>query len=144
MTVAAGRRPLTAASDEADAFTRVVLGLTAAVGAMVAAIGAATGQPILIAALPTVVLLGALVGSNAAVAGWAGVAVWMVLVPSAQGEALIAPLAMIVLCLAIAVSPGQLLGWIGRDVLPKSPPAHASAAEGWIEGWIEEDTSRIG
>jgi len=133
------RRPTTDASEGADAFRRVVLGLTAAVGAMVAGIGAATGQPMLMAAMPTGAILVALAGGRVDAAGWAGAAVWMVLVPSARGEALLAPLAMIALCLAIAVSPERLLAWIGRDVRGR-PPGDVQAAE----GWIEEDPFRIG
>ena len=59
----------------------------------------------------------------------------LVLLPSAQGEAMLAPLAMIVLCAAIAIGPDRLVSWVVEDVGGRrgsSPPRPA-------QGWIEED-----
>lgn len=134
MTLATGRRSRSPVSDEAAAGARVVLGLTIGVGAMAAAIGAATDGLIMVITAPTLVLLVALVRGNVALAGWAGIAVWATLLPSAHDEALLAPLAMIVLCLAIAIGPERLLSWIGRDAV-----GHRDAQDGASKGWIEED-----
>jgi hypothetical protein len=60
--------------------------------------------------------------------------VWATLLPSAQDEALLAPLAMMVLCLAIAIGPERLLSWVGRDAV-----GHGDADDRASTGWIEED-----
>jgi hypothetical protein len=145
MTVAVRRGSQTAVSEEAVAAARVVLGLTVGVGGMAAGIGAATGATVPFVALPTLVLvicLGWIAVTErwrdraVSLAGLAGVGVWAVLLPEAHGEAMLAPLSMIVLCLAIALGPDRLLAWIGRDIrgrpAPEAPEAPAS------EGWIEE------
>jgi hypothetical protein len=134
MTLASRGRSRSPVSDEAAAGARVVLGLTIGVGAMAAAMGAATDGLIMVIAAPTLVLLVALVRGNVALAGWAGMAVWATLLPSAHDEALLAPLAMIVLCLAIAIGPERLLSWIGRDAV-----GLRDADDRLSNGWIEED-----
>lgn len=134
MTLASRGRSRSPVSDEAAAGARVVLGLTIGVGAMAAAMGAATDGLIMVIAAPTIVLLVALVRGNVALAGWAGMAVWATLLPSAHDEALLAPLAMIVLCLAIAIGPERLLSWIGRDAV-----GLRDADDRLSNGWIEED-----
>jgi hypothetical protein len=58
--------------------------------------------------------------------------VWAALLPSANGEALLAPIAMIVLCLAIAIGPDRLSSWVGRDG-SGSARTGPEAEEGWIE-----------
>jgi hypothetical protein len=131
MTLATRRRSRSPVSEEAAAVARVVLGMTLAVGGMAAAIGAAADDAILAIALPTAALSLALIVRAASVAGWAGVAVWLVLLPSTRGEAILAPLAMAALCLAVAIGPDRLLGWLGRDVV--GHPAEASPSSGWIE-----------
>ncbi len=111
-----------------------MLGLTVGVGAMAAAIGAATEQPIAVIAAPTLVLLVTILRGRVPLAGWAGVAVWATLLPSAHDEALVAPLAMIVLCLAIAIGPERLLSWVHRDAVGRTGPGARGP-----QGWIEED-----
>jgi hypothetical protein len=101
---------------------------------MAAAMGAATEEPIVVIAAPTLVLLVALVGGRVSMAGWVGIAVWATLLPSAHDEALLAPLAMMVLCLAIAIGPDPLLSWVGRDAV-----GHREATDRQATGWIEED-----
>jgi len=133
MTVATRRRPRRAVSDEADAFVRVVLGLTLAVGGMAAALGAATGSPMVVVALPTAVLLAARLRGSDTVAGWSGVAVWITLLPPAHGEALLAPLAMIVLCLAVALGPARLMSWVGDELIGHHGGDEPRASSGWIE-----------
>ena len=134
MALSTRRRSRGAASEEAAAAARVVLAMTVAVGGMAAAIGAAAGDPILVIALPTAALLLALLTRAVTAAGWAGVAVWLALVPSARGEAIVAPLLMAALCLAVAIGPDRLLAWLGRDVVGQ--PADAARTS---VGWIEED-----
>jgi hypothetical protein len=134
MTLATRRRSRSPVSEEAAAGMRVVLGLTIGAGAMVAAIGAATEQPIVVIAAPTLVLLLTVMRGNVPLAGWAGIAVWATLMPSAHHEALLAPLAMIALCLAIAIGPERMLSWIGRDAV-----GHHDADDRHPQGWIEED-----
>jgi len=134
MTLATRRRSGRPASDEAVAAARVVLGLTIGVGGMAAIMGAGSDQLLVIIALPTIVLVVALLRRAVPVAGWAGAGVWAALLPSAQGEAILAPLAMVVLCLAIAIGPDRLASWIGHDF------AGLRDDEGRApEGWIEED-----
>lgn len=112
---------------------RVVLGLTIAVGAMAAAFGAASGGPIVLVALPTAVLLAAHLRGAETLAGWLGAAVWISILPSAHGEALLAPLAMIVLCLAVAFGPARLLSWVGYDLIGHREDEVSRPARGWIE-----------
>ena len=59
---------------------------------------------------------------------------WATLLPSAHGEALLAPLAMMVLCLAIAIGPDRLVSWVGRNVAVRHVVDEPQPA-----GWIEED-----
>jgi hypothetical protein len=132
MTLATRPRSHAPVSEEALAAARVVLGMTVGVGGMAALIGWGSDQPIAVIALPVVVLVIAIVRGAVPVAGWAGVAVWATLLPSAHGEALLAPIAMIVLCLAIAIGPDRLGSWVGRDVAGRRRDDEP-------EGWIEED-----
>ena len=117
---------------------RAMFGLTAGVGTLAAAMAAVTGQLPLIG-LPTVVLLGWLVvGAPLAGAAYAGAAVWLVLAPTAHGEALIAPLAMALLCIAAALGPERVLAWLSSDAAPTLDRV------GDDYGWIEDEPPRIG
>lgn len=134
--MAAGRR--TAHSEDAEAALRALVALTAGVGGF-AAVGAAANGRVPLIALPTLALLGCLlIGTSMAVAAGAAGSVWLVLLPAAPGEALLVPLTMIVICLAIAVRPDRLLGWLARDAAPGFVPPAAD------DGWIEEDDGRVG
>ena len=116
------------------AAARVVLGLTIGVGCMAAIMGAGSDQLLVIVVLPTIVLVVALIRGAVPIAGWAGAAVWTVLLPSAHGEAVLAPLAMVALCLAIAIGPDRLTSWVGHDF------AGLHDGDGRApDGWIEED-----
>jgi hypothetical protein len=130
----------TEASEEASAGARAVLSMTAAVGGMVTGIEAAAGQPLPFVALPTLALvlcIAWLVATErwrdraVTLAGSAGVGVWLALLPGAHAEAMLAPLAMIVLCLAMALRPDRLVAWIAREMSGR--PARESLAEGSIE-----------
>jgi hypothetical protein len=131
MTLATRRRRRSPVSEEAAAAARLVLALSIAVGGMAAVMGAVSGNPIVLVALPALALAVAVARGAVPLAGWAGAAVWAALLPSADGEALLAPIAMIVLCLAIAIGPDRLSSWVGRDL--------AGSGARSPEGWIEED-----
>lgn len=135
MTLATRRRRRSPVSEEAAAAARLVLALSIAVGGMAAVMGAVSGNSIVLVAVPVLTLVIVLARGAVSLAGWAGVAVWAAILPSANGEALLAPLAMIVLCLAIAIGPDRLSTWVGRDVAGTG--AHSP------EGWIEEDGSPL-
>jgi hypothetical protein len=132
MTLATRPRSRTPVSEEAMAAARVVLALTVGVGGMAALMGWGNEDSIALIAVPVLVLVIAIVRGAVPVAGWAGVAVWAALLPSAHGEALLAPIAMMVLCLAIAIGPDRLASWIGRNVAGR-PDAEDRQPEGWIE-----------
>ena len=134
MTLATRPRSRTPVSEEAAAAARVVLGMTVAVGGLAALIGWGNDDSIAVIALPVLVLVIAIMRGAVSVAGWAGVAVWATLLPSAHGEALLAPIAMMVLSLAIAIGPGRLGSWVGRNVAVRHDVEESQAA-----GWIEED-----
>jgi hypothetical protein len=134
MTLATRRRSGRQASEEAVAAARVVLGLTIGVGGMAAIMGAGSDQLLVVIVIPTIVLAAAVMRGVLPLAGWAGAAVWAVLLPSAHGEAILAPLAMVVLCLAIAIGPDRLTSWVGHDF------AGLHDGDGRApHGWIEED-----
>jgi hypothetical protein len=113
------------------------LALSIAVGGMAAVMGAVSGNSIVFVAVPVLALVIALARGTVPLAGWAGVAVWAAILPSVDGEALLAPIAMIVLCLAIAIGPDPLSSWLGRDVLGVQRTGDQPA------GWIEEDGAPV-
>jgi len=109
------------------------MALSAASGGMVSAIEVAHGSLALVA-VPTFVLLGALAVRSATFSGYAAAALWILIVPMAHGVAILAPLMMVVLCLAFAVGPERLADWVrdewtGRE--STDPPDDAA--------WIEDD-----
>lgn len=115
--------------EDAEAVVRAILGLTAGVGGMVAVIAAA-GDRFPMIAIPTVVLIGCLCFGWLGAAAYIAAGVWLVLAPAASGEALLAPLTMILLCLAIGFGPARLLSWLIRDA---TPAVRAMDDAGWIE-----------
>jgi hypothetical protein len=134
MAATAGRHTRARASEEVVAVARVVVAATIGVGAMAAAIGLSTGEPIALIGIPTLILGIAVRRGWIALVGWSSAAIWAFLVPHAREEALVAPIAMLVVSLGIAIGPDRLLAWLGRDV------AGARELErGSDEGWIEED-----
>ena len=130
--------PRTAYGEDAEAAVRALFGLTAGVGGFAAVIALVADQ-LPLTAVPTLVLIGCLlVGAPVVVAAYGAASVWLVLLPAAPGEALLVPLTMIVLCLAVAVGPDRLLSWLARDAAPASEGGRAD------EGWIEEEPRRVG
>ena len=127
----------TAYGEDAEALVRAIIAMTAAVGAFAAVGSAASGQLPLIG-VPTLVLLGSvLVGAPIAAAASSAGVIWLMLLPMASGEALLVPLTMVMLCVAIAAGPERLLSWLASDAAPERA---ADLAE---VGWIEEDDGRI-
>ena len=130
--------PHTAHGEDAEAAVRALFGLTAGIGGFAAVIALAAGQ-LPLTAIPTLALIGCLlVGARVVIAAYGAASVWVVLLPAASGEALLVPLTMIVLCLAVAVGPDRLLSWLARDAAPGSVGGSAE------EGWIEEAPRRVG
>ena len=122
-----------ARSEESAAAYGAVMALSAASGGMVSLIEVTHGSLALVA-VPTLVLLGMLAARSATNAAYAAAALWILIVPMAQGVAILAPLMMVVLCLAFAVGPERLADWVhdewtGRE--STDPPDEAA--------WIEDD-----
>ncbi len=121
------RRP--ARSEEGEAAERVVVFVSVVVGAMLTLFESVTAFPLLVA-LATLGLAVALVLRATGLAPWAALALWATILIRTEDWALVPPLMMIVLCLALAMGPDRLLDWVrdewsGRDVNdPRS---------GWIE-----------
>lgn len=118
--------------DQAEAASRMVLGLTLAAGGMVALGAAVAGSAAVVIAVPTAVLLILLLARATAAAGWCGIAIWIVLVPMAPYDGIVAPLVMIAACAVIALDPSRVLAWITDAPRPTSPGNDLEPA------WIEE------
>lgn len=121
------RRPR---GEDADAAYRAVMAVTAASGAMIAVFDVVAGS-LAFTAAPTVVLLAGLARGSSTMPAWSGVAVWGAVLGMASGLAVVAPLLMIVLCVAFAVGPERLLDWM-RDEW-KGRETRARPDQGWIE-----------
>jgi hypothetical protein len=122
----------TATSEERVAATRLVLGLSAAVGGMAGVIGLVGGQSTSWLLVPTIALLAGLLARRVLVAAWAGVALWLLVLPHAHAEAMLGPLIMLVACLAIAMGPERLAGMVVRDWQGSRADSDEPSA-GWIE-----------
>jgi len=117
------------------AASSVVLAVTAGVGVMIVLLFAAQGMvnPV---AVPTAALLVS-IGRHAVVASaWFSLVAWAMLLPLALGMAIVAPLMMIVICLALAIGPERVLAWLGAHAGLSSPRADADPG---MVGWIEDD-----
>lgn len=131
MAATRGRRRT---SEEEAAVTGVVMAVTSTAGAMLALVGLVQ-HAIPVVVIPTVVLLMTLVRGGGPAAGWASVAVWCAILPLARGAALLAPLLMIVLSVAIAVGPERLFDWVRHEWSGRDAPDPARV------GWIEDDAT---
>jgi hypothetical protein len=135
MTSQARADPGAARSEEWQAARGVLVAVTAGTGGMLTLFGVAAGAPPF-AVLPTMALIaGVWRAWPDRVLGWAGVAIWAMIVPSAHGEGLLAPLIMVVAWLAVAIGPDRLRDWIATDWNGRERPTPLSA------GWIEDDVS---
>jgi hypothetical protein len=128
-------RARAAVAEEVEAGERGILGLTAAVGSMAAAASAARGDALWLVIVPTASLLALLLARRTPAAAVAGVAVWLCFVGHASGEALVVPLAMALVCLALAVGPDRVVGILGAVTL-------RTDEGGGPGGWIEDEPSR--
>jgi hypothetical protein len=118
--------------EEIVAAERAILGLTAGVGAMAAAASAVIGDPLALIAAPAIVLMALLVRGTVPAAGYAAMAVWLVFLLRAPGEAVLVPLTMAIVCLAIGMGPGRLISWARQDFGGRPDP-EPPGARGWIE-----------
>jgi hypothetical protein len=118
--------------DQAEAISRMVLGLTLAAGGMVALSAAAADSAAAVIAVPTVLLLILLLLRATAVAGWCGVAIWTFLAPMAPYDGILAPLMMMAACAVIALRPDRVMAWFG------DAPRPASGSVDLEPAWIEE------
>ena len=132
MTAATARHAAAGDSDEAQAVIRMIMGLTLSTGGMVAASGAATDSPHVLAALPTVLMAGFILLGATPAAGWCGVAIWVVLMPMAHAEGILAALSMMAVCGIVAIGPERVSAWIAD-----ARPAEAAPNDGDM-AWIEE------
>jgi hypothetical protein len=117
------------------AASSVVLAVTAAVGAMLVLLGAVNGvwSPIVV---PTAALL-VCIARRAPVAGaWCALAAWVTLLPLASGIGPVAPLLMIVTCLALAIGPDRVTTWAETHIRLGPAAAETDPASA---GWIEDD-----
>jgi hypothetical protein len=119
-----------ARSEEGEAAERVVIFLSVAVGGMLTVLESAVELPMLVA-IATLWLAATLVLRAVDVAPWAALVLWATILPRTEGWALVPPLMMIVLCLALAVGPDRLLDWV-RDEWNGRADGEPQA------GWIEE------
>ena len=122
------RRPA-ARSEEGEAAERVVIFVTAAVGAMVTVFESVVAMPLLVA-LATLALAATMALRARKLAPWAAMAVWATLLLRTEGWAILPPLLMIVLCLALAVGPDRLLDWVGEEWVGRRKRQEPG---GWIE-----------
>ena len=123
-------------SEEGDAVYRAVMAVTAVSGAMIAVFAIPLGD-VPLTVVPTFVLLVAMGRHLPAVAAWAGVALWVLVLPMAQGIGILAPATMGVVCLAFAIGPDRLLGWVRDEWIGREDEAVTLPA-----GWIEDDRAR--
>jgi hypothetical protein len=120
-----------ARSEEGAAAFGAVMALSAASGGMISVIELTHGSLGLVV-VPTLVLVGALAARNATLSGYAAAALWILIVPMAHGVAVLAPLMMVVLCLASAVGPERLADWV-RDEWTGRESGEPTDEAAWIE-----------
>jgi hypothetical protein len=120
-------------SEELQAATRLVLGLSAAVGGMAGLIGWVGAQPTGLLLIPTAALVGALILRARTAASWCGAVLWLLVLPHAHGEAMLGPLLMLVACTAIALGPERFAAMVARDWQGAGRPTSDEPA-----GWFEE------
>ncbi|HEX5038812.1 MAG TPA: hypothetical protein VFW95_01590 [Candidatus Limnocylindria bacterium] len=118
--------------EEVEAAERSVLGLTGGVGAMATLISLMVGDPLAVVGVPSLLILVCLARRATAPAAWAAVVAWLVFATRAPNEALLVPLAMAVVCLAIAIGPDRFGSWL-RDDVGGSHGTEPGDERGWIE-----------
>ena len=132
-TPMATTRPRSSGSEEGDAVYRAVMAVTAVSGAMIGLFALPVGDlPLTI--VPAAVLLVAMSRGIPVVAAWAGVALWLLVMPMARGIGILAPATMTVVCLAFAIGPDRLLEWVRDEWIGREGDAVTLPT-----GWIEDD-----
>ena len=116
--------------EETTAATRAVLALSLGVGAMAAGGSALIGDPLVLVGVPTLAVAAAVARGAMTPAAYAAACLWLMFVMRVQGEAVLVPIAMAVICLGVALGPDRLEAWFSDTREPEPPGA---AEEGWIE-----------
>ena len=116
--------------DETTAVIRALLALSLGVGAVAAGGSALIGDPLALVSIPTLALGAAVVRGESIPAAYAAACLWLMFVMRVEGEALLVPMAMATICMAIALGPDRLEAWFSASRRPQPPRA---ADEGWIE-----------
>ena len=135
METIARLRRTTPMGEEERAASSVVLAVTAAVGVMLVLLSAVHGTfaPI---AVPTAALLIAMARRAPEASAWCALVAWSTLLPMGDGTGVIAPVLMILICLALAIGPDRVLAWIEAHVRLGSS---ATTTDPQAMGWIEDD-----
>src|SRR5688500_6142421 len=116
--------------EESTAATRAVLALSLGVGAVAAGGSALIGDPLVVVSIPTLGVAGAIARSATSPPAYAAACLWLMSLLQVQGEALLVPIAMAVVCLAIALGPDRLEALFSDT---REPQPRRTAGEGWIE-----------
>ena len=128
-------RRRTSVPEEVEAAERSVLGLTAGVGGTATLISIMVGDPLALVGVPSLVAFILLARGATIPAAWAAMAAWLVFATRAPNEAIVVPLVMAIVCLAIAIGPERFGGWV-RDDMGGSHAREPEPDPG--QGWIEE------
>ena len=121
--------------EERAALFGVLVAVSAATGGMWTVIEAVHGV-VPLAVVPTVVLVATLAARARRASAWSAATVWLTILPMADGIAILAPLLMIGLCVAMAVGPDRVLDWIRDEWSGREP-----TTDGVATAWIEDDRS---
>jgi hypothetical protein len=141
-------QPVERGHEEWVAARGILVALTAATGAMLS-VFALVAATIPVALVPaSIVALGNRLRFPDAVLGGAGAAVWLLVAPHAHAEALVAPLAMALAWVALAIGPERLWGWVRAEWTGREPAVPATgiaptddASMDVARAWIEDDLS---
>jgi hypothetical protein len=120
------------APEEIVAAERAILALSVGVGGMATLISLAVGDPLAFVGIPSLVAFVLLARGAIGAAAWAAVVGWLIFATRAPNEAILVPLAMSVICLAIAIGPERFGGWL-RDDVGGSHGIEPGEERGWIE-----------
>lgn len=121
-----------ARSEEGAAAESVVLLVSVVVGGMLTVFESITEVPLLVA-FATLGLAVTLALRLERAQPWAAALLWATILIRTEGMALIPPLMMIVVCVALAVGFDRILDWARDDWAGKHTDEEPRA------GWIEED-----
>ena len=97
---------------------------------MAAGASALIGDALVVVGIPTLALAAAIARGATVPGAYAAASLWLAFLPRVQGEALLVPLAMAVICLAVAVGPERLEAWFSGE---REPDGFPQVDQGWIE-----------